>query len=81
MADVEIPEDLRHLEDFPTYDTTFQDGPRFRQNLSQWALKTEKVRIWTGGRVVGRRSSCPERPPWCGWTPFLAGHVYGIESG
>lgn len=40
---VAIPEDLRHLKDFPAYDATFQDGPKFRQNLSHWALKTDKV--------------------------------------
>ena len=39
-----IPEDLRHLRDFPTFDSTFQDKPTFRQNLSHWALKTDKVR-------------------------------------
>ena len=42
---VDIPEDLRHLRDFPTYDTTFQDGPKFRQNLQHWTFKTEKVGV------------------------------------
>ena len=42
---VDIPEDLRHLRDFPTYDTTFQDGPKFRQNLQYWTFKTEKVGV------------------------------------
>ena len=43
MNSVDIPEDLRHLIDFPTYDASFQDGPKFRQCLSHWALKTDKV--------------------------------------
>lgn len=38
-----IPDDIRNLKDFPCYDESFQDGPRFRQNLSSWAGKTEKV--------------------------------------
>lgn len=41
---VEIPAELRHLKDFPAYDASFQDGPNFRQNLSHWALRTDKVR-------------------------------------
>ncbi len=40
-----IPEDLRHLRDFPTFDSSFQDKPNFRQNLSHWAAKTDKVRV------------------------------------
>ncbi len=40
---VEIPAELRHLKDFPAYDASFQDGPNFRQNLSHWALRTDKV--------------------------------------
>lgn len=40
----QVPEDLRTLKDFPVYDASFQDGPCFRQNLSHWSLKTEKVR-------------------------------------
>ena len=44
MVDIpHVPEDLRHLRDFPTYDTTFQDSPKFRQSLQYWSLKTEKV--------------------------------------
>ena len=39
----EIPDDIRFLKDFPRYDESFQDSPRFRQNLSTWAGKTEKV--------------------------------------
>ena len=50
---VDIPEDLRHLRDFPTYDTTFQDGPKFRQNLQHWTFKTEKV-----GVAQYNRSTC-----------------------
>lgn len=38
-----VPEDIRNLRDFPCYDESFQDGPRFRQNLGSWAGKTEKV--------------------------------------
>lgn len=38
-----IPEDLRHLKDFPTFDSSFQDKPNFRQNLQHWAQKTDKV--------------------------------------
>lgn len=38
-----IPEDLLHLKDFPMFDATFQDKPNFRQNLSHWAQKTDKV--------------------------------------
>lgn len=38
-----IPEDLKHLQDFPQYDATFQDHPQFRQRLDQWADRTEKV--------------------------------------
>ena len=45
MTSVDIPEDLRHLIDFPTYDASFQDGPKFRQCLSHWALKTDKVSL------------------------------------
>ena len=40
---VDIPEDLRQLQDFPTYDITFQDSPKFRQNLNHWTFKTDKV--------------------------------------
>ena len=40
-----IPEDLRHLKDFPSFDASFQDKPNFRQNLSHWALKTDKVSL------------------------------------
>jgi len=40
---VDIPEDLRHLRDFPTYDTTFQDSPKFRQSLQHWSFRTEKL--------------------------------------
>ena len=43
MGDIVIPEDLRHLRDFPTYDITFQDSPKFRQNLKHWTFKTDKV--------------------------------------
>ena len=39
----QVPEDLRTLKDFPVYDASFQDGPCFRQNLTHWAIKTEKV--------------------------------------
>ncbi len=39
-----VPDDVRNLKDFPCYDESFQDGPRFRQNLSSWAGKTEKAR-------------------------------------
>lgn len=38
-----IPEDLKHLQDFPQYDATFQDHPQFRKRLEQWADKTEQV--------------------------------------
>lgn len=38
-----IPEDLKHLQDFPQYDASFQDHPQFRQRLEQWADRTEKV--------------------------------------
>lgn len=40
-----IPEDLRHLKDFPAFDSSFQDKPNFRQHLLHWALKTDKVCI------------------------------------
>lgn len=40
---VDVPTELRQLKDFPAYDASFQDGPNFRQNLSQWALRTEKL--------------------------------------
>ena len=43
MGDIVIPEDLCHLRDFPTYDITFQDSPKFRQNLKHWTFKTDKV--------------------------------------
>lgn len=39
----EIPEDLRHLREFPQYDATFQDHPHFRENLERWADRTDKV--------------------------------------
>lgn len=38
-----IPLDIRELQDFPSFNTSFQDGPNFRQNLHFWAQKTEKV--------------------------------------
>lgn len=38
-----IPDDLRHLKDFPSFDASFQDKPTFRQNLTHWAAKTDKV--------------------------------------
>ena len=41
-----VPDDVRDLKDFPCYDESFQDGPRFRQNLSSWAGRTEKVCDW-----------------------------------
>jgi len=43
MGDIVIPEDLSHLRDFPTYDITLQDSPKFRQNLKHWTFKTDKV--------------------------------------
>jgi len=44
---VEVSNNLRNLKDFPAYDASFQDGPKFRQNLSHWALRTEKVNwVW-----------------------------------
>jgi len=43
-GDNTIPEDLRHLRDFPTFDSTFQDKPNLRQSLHHWVLKTEKVK-------------------------------------
>lgn len=39
----DIPEDVRHLKDFPSYDSSLLDGPQFRQKLHTWASKTEKV--------------------------------------
>lgn len=39
----DIPQDLRRLTDFPVYDTTFTDGPKFRQQLTHWSTKTDKV--------------------------------------
>ena len=50
----DIPEDLRELKDFPVFNSMFQDGPKFRQNLTLWAFKTDKVGstvevlIWAG---------------------------------
>eukprot|EP00731_Ephydatia_muelleri_P027972 Em0019g845a len=38
-----IPLDIRELQDFPSFNTSFQDGPNFRQNLHFWAQKTEKL--------------------------------------
>jgi len=43
MGDIVIPEDLSHLRDFPTYDITLQDSPKFRQNLKHWTFKTDKL--------------------------------------
>ena len=43
MGEIVIPEDLSHLRDFPTYDITLQDSPKFRQNLKHWTFKTDKV--------------------------------------
>ena len=39
----DIPVDIRELQDFPLFNTSFQDGPKLRQNLHLWAQKTEKV--------------------------------------
>lgn len=39
----DVPEDVRVLKDFPHYDSSLQDGPRFRQSLNAWANRTEKV--------------------------------------
>ena len=38
-----IPDDIRYPKDFPHYDTSLHDNPNFRQNLTAWASKTEKV--------------------------------------
>lgn len=43
-AKADIPEDIKHLKNFPHYDASLHDNPKFRQNLSSWANKTEKVR-------------------------------------
>ena len=44
-AMTEVPEDLRHLREFPQYDATFQDHPQFRENLERWADRTDKVMV------------------------------------
>lgn len=40
-----IPDDIRFLKNFPHYDTSLHDTPRFRQHLSAWANKTEKASL------------------------------------
>ena len=40
-----FPNDVRHLKDFPLYDSSLLDGPLFRQKLHTWASRTEKVSI------------------------------------
>lgn len=60
----EIPQDLRELADFPVYDTTFTDGPKFRQQLSHWSTKTDKVDSERGGcerRVLASRAVADPR--------------------
>lgn len=42
-AKADIPEDIKHLKNFPHYDASLHDNPKFRQNLSSWANKTEKL--------------------------------------
>ncbi len=58
MANEEIPEDLRLLENFPMYDTTFQDGPKLRQNLTLWATKTEEVSASIGRPAITGGCHC-----------------------
>ena len=53
-AKTSIPDDIRHLKDFPHYDTSLHDSPKFRQHLNAWASKTEKVSHSQSGREMDR---------------------------
>lgn len=48
-----IPLDIRELQDFPLFNTSFQDGPNFRQNLNLWAQKTERLSTCLSGLAEG----------------------------
>lgn len=42
----DVPDDIRHMKDFPSYDASLEDTPQFRQKLLVWSNKTEKVCCW-----------------------------------
>jgi hypothetical protein len=53
-----IPDDILHLKDFPYYDSSLQDNPQFRQNLTTWANKTEKLAVVLDGVAEGFSCFC-----------------------